>query len=97
MSEFNVINFLVNLVLTVLICVLPIVIIRYLILKCTVNKKKAKIIIAINVVFCAIIMFILVLLSDSDAKNFWLPIVFWNYIDYKLLIGKKETSNRENT
>lgn len=93
-SRFSIVNIILNLLLTIIICSFPIMIYRYSIVKRPVGEEKAR---KITIIYAVIALFVMVLLGEILNGNGMVggAVFFWSWINYKLLTGGKSRNGEE--
>lgn len=83
-TSTTIVGIILSLIITIAIYSLPIIIYRYGILKHAVDTSKAKKITIIYAIIAFIIMIFVGSLLNAPKVTF-IPLVFWSYINYKML------------
>lgn len=89
MQEFNILDLIVSLIITIAVYSLPIIIYRYAILKHAVEKNRAKM---ITIIYAIVGFFAMnaITLSTSGKTITGGALLFWSYANYKMLTTSKD-------
>ena len=96
MPEINILDLAISLIITIAVYSLPIILVRYLILRHPIDRHRAKIITLVYAFLGLVIMVLLIYwLTDGNGKVTGGAIFLWSYVNYKMLTTGKD--KRYNT